>query len=66
MSLASEICSDGEENNCDGLVDCQDSDCSVDPTSFEQDCSDGLVLMEMGTQTAETSNARRSLLWRNM
>lgn len=28
---APEICNDGKDNDCDGLVDCQDPDCTGDP-----------------------------------
>ncbi|RMH21728.1 MAG: hypothetical protein D6696_05150 [Acidobacteria bacterium] len=26
-----EVCTDGQDNDCDGLVDCDDADCSADP-----------------------------------
>lgn len=34
-----EDCTDGQDNDCDGLVDCDDSDCEA--ACFELDCSDG-------------------------
>ena len=33
-------CSDGIDNDCDGLVDCADPDCA--PSCVESDCSNGL------------------------
>jgi hypothetical protein len=33
-----EICSDGSDNDCDGLVDCEDTDCGTDSA-----CSNGCV-----------------------
>ena len=37
---AAEDCVDGKDNDCDALVDCEDSPC--DDTCMEADCSDGL------------------------
>jgi hypothetical protein len=28
---SAEICTDGQDNDCDGAIDCNDSDCSGDP-----------------------------------
>ena len=35
-----EDCFDGQDNDCDGEVDCDDSDCET--TCFEVDCTDGI------------------------
>ena len=37
---ATEECGDGEDDDCDGLADCEDGDCLTSCT--EQDCADGL------------------------
>jgi len=37
-----ELCSDGLDNDDDGLVDCEDGSCYLDPTCGESDCADGL------------------------
>jgi hypothetical protein len=41
-----EVCSDGLDNDCDGFVDCADSDCSADPACapicMAEVCNDGL------------------------
>ena len=34
-----EDCTDGQDNDCDGLADCDDSDCEA--SCFELDCADG-------------------------
>lgn len=39
---AEEICDDGLEQDCDGLVDCEDADCSAGAACAELDCTDGL------------------------
>ena len=39
--LASEICDDNEDNNCDGFVDCQDSSCVNDPACIICTDNDG-------------------------
>ncbi len=35
-----EDCFDGQDNDCDGIADCDDSDCET--TCFEVDCTDGI------------------------
>ena len=35
-------CTDGTDNDLDGLIDCYDDDCDVDATCFESICDDGL------------------------
>lgn len=37
-----EICNDGINNNCDFLIDCDDTVCSTDPLCVDVDCSDGI------------------------
>ena len=39
-----EVCdpSQGKDDDCDGLVDCEDSECAEDAKCEESDCSDGL------------------------
>lgn len=39
---ADELCTDGADNDADGLVDCEDGDCSFDPSCVELACSDGV------------------------
>jgi hypothetical protein len=43
---APEVCFDGQDNDCDGLVDCEDgADCAIDPaccTAETEICDDGL------------------------
>ncbi len=34
-------CEDGVDNDCDGLVDCDDGDCSADPACVPDPCGDG-------------------------
>lgn len=36
-----EVCSDGVDNDADGLSDCDDTDCSADAACAEGNCSDG-------------------------
>ncbi len=36
-----EDCSDGIDNDSDGLLDCEDGDCATDPACVELDCDDG-------------------------
>ena len=41
----SEVCGDGIDNNCDGLIDCEDPDCQIDEVcddGIDNDC-DGLI-----------------------
>jgi len=35
-------CSDGRDNDGDGLVDCEDGDCATTHACLEEDCEDGL------------------------
>jgi hypothetical protein len=35
-------CDDGVDNDCDGFVDCDDTDCAVDPACVEDPCGDGV------------------------
>lgn len=37
-----EDCTDGVENDGDGLLDCEDPDCAADPACLEGDCTDGV------------------------
>jgi hypothetical protein len=41
-----EVCNDGVDNDCDGLIDCADSDCSANPACapicMPEVCNDGL------------------------
>ena len=37
-----EGCDSGIDEDCDGLVDCEDETCSAEPTCFEYDCADDL------------------------
>ena len=37
-----EDCSDGQDNDCDGIADCADSDCEQDAACVESICDDGL------------------------
>ena len=38
----SEDCTDGVDQDCDGLLDCEDGDCATDSACTELDCEDGL------------------------
>ena len=38
---ATEICGDNIDNDCDGLIDCDDSDCDDDNTCEDSECVDG-------------------------
>lgn len=38
--LGDEVCTDGLDNDADGLVDCEDADCMDNPACAEQDCLD--------------------------
>ncbi|MEC8277800.1 MAG: MopE-related protein, partial [Myxococcota bacterium] len=40
LALGEELCFDGVDNNCDGLVDCDDSDCATVCTEYY--CDDGI------------------------
>jgi len=35
---SAEVCDDGQDNDCDGAVDCSDSDCSGDPACDRGGC----------------------------
>ncbi len=37
---AFEICNDGEDNDCDGIIDCDDYDCSENPACLNSSCTD--------------------------
>jgi len=37
----SEVCDDGLDNDCSGLMDCEDEVCFEKPYCFESDCTDG-------------------------
>ncbi len=39
---APELCSDGRDNDCSGLMDCEEEICSSESACAESDCSDGL------------------------
>ncbi len=41
-STPSEVCNDGVDNDLDGLLDCEDGDCAMDPFCVELVCNDGL------------------------
>jgi hypothetical protein len=43
VSCVSEICDDGVDNDCDGDVDCLDSDCFVAAVCQVPSCSEGLI-----------------------
>ena len=42
VSTLPEDCTDGADNDADGLLDCEDDDCAADPACLEQDCADGV------------------------
>ena len=39
---AEEACGDGQDNDCDGLLDCEDGQCAASAFCGEIDCEDGL------------------------
>ncbi len=39
---AEESCGDGQDNDCDGLLDCEDGQCAASASCGEIDCEDGL------------------------
>jgi hypothetical protein len=40
--IETEICDDGIDNDGDGLVDCDDENCSSNIACFESNCADGI------------------------
>jgi VCBS repeat-containing protein len=50
-------CSDGNDNDCDGAVDCSDSDCSGDPACQQADCT--------GYEDKNSCNAQATCRWDN-
>ncbi len=50
-------CTDGNDNDCDGFVDCSDSDCSSDPACAQADCST--------FNDKNSCNAQASCSWSN-
>lgn len=44
QGASSEVCNDGLDNDCDGLADCADPDCTLDPACIAgvEDCGNGL------------------------
>jgi hypothetical protein len=38
-TLGAEVCGNGVDDDCDGLIDCADSECSSDPSCQQADCS---------------------------
>lgn len=50
-------CSDGNDNDCDGAVDCSDSDCSGDPACQQADCT--------GFLDKTSCNAQATCSWSN-
>lgn len=41
-ALAPERCANGRDDDCDGLMDCEDDDCETDPSCVERVCDDDL------------------------
>ena len=50
-------CSDGNDNDCDGAIDCSDSDCSADPACQQADCT--------SFNDKSTCNAQPTCSWSN-
>jgi VCBS repeat-containing protein len=50
-------CNDGNDNDCDGAVDCSDSDCSGDPACQQADCT--------SFNDKNTCNAQATCSWSN-
>jgi hypothetical protein len=60
---ATEVCNDGVDNDCDGLVDCDDSDCATDVNCVIESVDD--VVNEIGlidTSVLKNANMQNALL----
>ncbi len=54
-------CDDGNDNDCDGAVDCSDSDCSGDPACAQADCTEFLDKASCNAQaTCSWSNKNKA------
>jgi len=51
--ITSEVCDNGVDDDLDGDVDCNDSDCSLDPVCNTDICGDGIV---EGTEQCDSLN----------
>ena len=56
-TFGGEICSGGVDEDCDGTIDCADSDCLFDPACLPADCS--------SFDTKSSCNAEASCRWDN-